>query len=72
MLIKPKLYILGIQGSRLLRLIFYKYYGDMDLEIVKNYNYLRVKFDENLNFRDCFKTRSDAASRAFGGIVSQV
>ena len=28
-------------------------YGDMDLEIVKNYNYFGVKFDENLNFRDC-------------------
>ena len=72
MLIKPKLYILGIQGSRLLRLNFFKYYGDMDLEIVKNYNYLGVKFDENVNFRDCFKARSAAASRAFGGIVSQV
>ena len=43
----------------------------MDLEIVKTYNYLGVHFDENLNFRDCIKARSDAASRAFGGIVSK-
>ena len=46
-------------------------YGDMDLEIVKKYNYLGVKLNENLNFRDCIKARSDAASRAFGGIVSK-
>ena len=46
-------------------------HGAMDLEIVKTYNYLGVNFDENLNFRDCSKARSDAASRAFGGIVSK-
>ena len=38
---------------------------------MKTYNYLGVNFDENLNFRDCLKSRSDAASRAFGGIVSK-
>ena len=43
----------------------------MDLEIVKTYNYLGVNFDKNLNFRDCIKERSDAAFRAFGGIVSK-
>ena len=32
---------------------FFKFsYGDIDLKIVKSYNYLCVKFDENLNFRD--------------------
>ena len=46
-------------------------YEKLDLEIVKTYNYSGVKFDENLNFRDCIKARSDAASRAFGGIVSK-
>ena len=44
-------------------------YADMDLEIVKSYNYLSVKFDENLIFGDCTKARSDAAYRAFGGLV---
>ena len=43
----------------------------MDLEIVKTYNYLGVKFDENLNFRDCIKARSNAAYRAFGETVSK-
>ena len=37
----------------------------MELEIVKSYNYLGVKYDENLNFKDCIQTSSDAASRAF-------
>ena len=38
---------------------------------MQSYKYLGVKFDENCNFIDCIKARSDAACRAFGGIVSK-
>ena len=36
---------------------------------MKSFNYLGVKFDENINFKYCNKTRSEAASRALDGIV---
>ena len=63
--------VVHFRSSRKPVTLFKFSYGDMDLEIVKTYNYLGVNFDENLNFRDCIKARSDAASRAFGGIVSK-
>ena len=43
----------------------------MDLEIVKIYNYIGVKFYKKIIFRNCIKSRSDAASGLFGGIVSK-
>ena len=36
---------------------------------MKSFNYLGVKFDENIHFKYCIKTRSEAASRALDGIV---
>ena len=56
--------VVDFRNSRKPVSLFKFSYGDMDLEIVKTYNYLGVNFD-------CIKARSDAASRAFGGIVSK-
>ena len=63
--------VVHFRNSRKPVTLFIFSYVEMDLEIVKTYNYLRVKFDENIHFRDCIKARSDAASRAFAGIVSK-
>ena len=39
--------VVHFRNSRKPVTLFKFSYGDMDLEIVKNYNYLGVKFDEN-------------------------
>ena len=63
--------VVHFRNSRKPVTLFKFSYGDIDLKIVKSYNYLGVKFDENLHFRDCIKARSDAASRGFCRIVSK-
>ena len=38
---------------------------------MQTYTYLGIVFDEHLTFSECIKTRTDAAGRALGGLISK-
>ena len=46
-------------------------YGGQNLEIVKEYKYLGVIFDEHLKFTQCSKTLAESGGRALGAVRSK-
>ena len=45
---------------------------EQDLEVVSQYKYLGVMFQEFMNFDVCSKILADSSSRAFGFVISQL
>ena len=46
-------------------------FGHLPIYTVQTYTYLGIVFDEHLTFSECIKTRTDAAGRALGGLISK-
>ena len=46
-------------------------FGHLPIYTVQTYTYLEIVFDEHLTFSECIKTRTDAAGRALGGLISK-
>ena len=46
-------------------------FGHLPIYTVQTYTYIGIVFDEHLTFSECIKTRTDAAGRALGGLISK-
>ena len=46
-------------------------FGNIKLDIISKYKYLGILLDENLNFKSCVETLSEAGGMAFSAIIGK-
>ena len=61
--------IVHFRPRRKPRTEFEFHYGENHFNVVTNYKYLGILFDEFLTFETCAKVLSEAAGRALGGVI---
>ena len=47
-------------------------FGNIKLDIICKYKYLGILLDENLNFKSCVETLSEAGGRALSAIIGKL